>query len=121
MRAAPLGWPSCRWASRSKWMRSSPSKPDPLEPGPQGFAHRGLHYGPGLPENSLVAFTAALELGVGIECDLRLTADDRIIVFHDPDALRICGSPLPIGQSRWAELSRLSVGEHPIPTLESVF
>jgi len=52
---------------------------------------------------------------------LRLTADDRIIVFHDADALRICGSPLKVGQTRWAELSRLSVGEHPIPTLESLF
>lgn len=102
-------------------MRSSPSGPDPLHPGPQGFAHRGVHYGPGFPENSLLAFAAALELCAGIECDLRLTADNHILVFHDPDAMRICGSPLRIGQSSWHELSRLSVGEHPIPTLESLF
>ena len=102
-------------------MRSSPSGPDPLEPGSKGFAHRGLHYGPGFPENSLLAFAAALEMGAGIECDLRLTADSHILVFHDSDALRICGSPLRIGQSSWQELSRLSVGEHPIPTLESLF
>ena len=69
-------------------MRSSPSKPDPLDPGPRGFAHRGAHYGSDFPENSLLAFAAALELGAGIECDLRLTADDQVIVFHDPDALR---------------------------------
>jgi glycerophosphoryl diester phosphodiesterase len=68
----------------------------------------------------MVAFAAALELGAGIECDLRLTADDRIIVFHDADALRICGSPLKIGENSWAELSRLSVGEHPIPTLKNL-
>jgi glycerophosphoryl diester phosphodiesterase len=68
----------------------------------------------------MVAFAAALELGAGIECDLRLTADDRIIVFHDADALRICGSPLKIGENSWAELSRLSVGEHPIPTLKKL-
>ena len=60
-------------------------------------------------------------MGAGIECDLRLTADNHILVFHDPDAIRICGSPLRIGQSSWQELSRLSVGEHPIPTLESLF
>ena len=60
-------------------------------------------------------------MGAGIECDLRLTADNHILVFHDPDAMRICGSPLRIGQSSWQELSRLSVGEHPIPTLESLF
>jgi glycerophosphoryl diester phosphodiesterase len=85
-----------------------------------GFAHRGLHYGSGFPENSLIAFAAALELGSGIECDLRLTADDQILVFHDADAMRICGSPLRIGQSTHEELKRLRVGEGPIPTLASL-
>jgi glycerophosphoryl diester phosphodiesterase len=101
-------------------MRSSPSGPDPLNPGPRGFAHRGVHFGSGFPENSFIAFAAALEIGAGIECDLRLTADDQIIVFHDADALRICGSPLRIGESSWQELSRLRAGEHPIPTLGSL-
>ena len=98
-------------------MRSSLSGPDPLDPGPQGFAHRGLHYGAGFPENSLIAFAAALEKGAGIECDLRLTADGHIIVFHDADAWRMCASPLRIGESTLQEISRLSVGEHPIPRL----
>jgi len=35
-------------------MRSSRSGTDPLDPGPKGFAHRGLHYGSGIPENSLI-------------------------------------------------------------------
>jgi len=101
-------------------MRSSPSGPDPLDPGPAGFAHRGLHSGTAFPENSLIAFAAALELGAGIECDLRLTRDNRIVVFHDADAWRMCASPLRIGASTLGELARLSVGEHPIPTLESL-
>ena len=101
-------------------MRSSPSDPDPLDPGPKGFAHRGLHYGAGFPENSLLAFAAALELGAGIECDLRLTADDQILVFHDHDTWRMCSSHLMIGRSIHAELSRLRVGDGPIPTLESL-
>lgn len=101
-------------------MRSSPSGADPLDPGPKGFAHRGLHAGSAFPENSLLAFAAALELGAGIECDLRLTADDRVVVFHDADAWRMCGSPLVVGRSSHAELQRLRVGEHPIPTLESL-
>ena len=98
----------------------SRSGPDPLDPGPVGFAHRGLHYGSESPENSMVAFAGALELGAGIECDLRLTADNQVIVFHDADALRICGSSLKIGENDCAELSRLSVGERPIPTLKSL-
>ncbi len=101
-------------------MRSSRFAPDPLAPGPAGFAHRGLHYGSGFPENSLIAFAAALEMGAGIECDLRLTIDDRIVVFHDADAWRLCASPMRIGQSRLEDLSRLRVGEHPVPTLEAL-
>ena len=85
-----------------------------------GFAHRGLHYGSGFPENSLTAFAAALELGAGIECDLRLTADNQIVVFHDADAWRMCASPLQVGLSRLDELGRLRVGEGPIPTLASL-
>ena len=102
-------------------MRSSRSVADPLDPGPKGFAHRGLHYGAQFPENSLIAFAAALELGCGIECDLRLTADNQILVFHDADAWRMCASPLRIGSSTLSELGRLRVGEGPIPTLASLF
>src|SRR6476619_3773850 len=115
MRAARSGSRSCRSASPSKWMRSSRSKPDPLDPGPQGFAHRGLHYGSGFPENSLIAFSAALEIGAGIECDVRLTADNRVLVFHDADAWRMCSSRLVIGTSTLGELNRLRLGDGPIP------
>ena len=101
-------------------MRSSRSVADPLDPGPAGFAHRGLHYGAQFPENSLIAFAAALELGAGIECDLRLTADDQVVVFHDADAWRLCASRLRIGASSLADLGRLRVGEAPIPTLASL-
>jgi len=101
-------------------MRSSRSAPDPLDPGPAGFAHRGLHYGTQFPENRLTAFAAALEFGAGIECDLRLTADNRIIVFHDADAWRLCASRMTIGTSTLAEIERLSIGGFPIPTLESL-
>ncbi len=98
-------------------MRSSRSGADPLDPGAAGFAHRGLHYGAQFPENSLIAFAAALELGAGIECDLRLTADGEVVVFHDSDTWRMCASRMPIGGSTLAELGRLRLGEGAIPTL----
>ena len=94
--------------------------PDPLDPGPAGFAHRGLHLGAGFPENSLIAFATALEFGAGVECDLRLTADNQIVVFHDADAWRLCASPLRIAESSLEELGRLRLGEGPIPTLASL-
>ncbi len=98
-------------------MRSSRSGRDPLDPGRNGFAHRGLHRAPAIVENSLISFAASLELGAGIECDLRLTADDQILVFHDADAARLCGSPEIIGQSTFADLTHLTVGGQPLPTL----
>ena len=54
-------------------------------------AHRG---GAGLwPENTLEAFGRALALGVStLELDVHLTADDDVVVAHDPmvaDARRI--------------------------------
>jgi glycerophosphoryl diester phosphodiesterase len=101
-------------------MQSSRSDPDPLDPGPKGFAHRGVHDGGAFPENSLIAFAAALELGAGIECDLRLTNDGHVVVFHDSDARRMCGSVMQIGRSSLAELGRLRIGDGPIPTLESL-
>jgi glycerophosphoryl diester phosphodiesterase len=106
--------------SRSKWTQSSRSAPDPLDPGPAGFAHRGLHSGAAAPENSLAAFAAALEFGAGIECDLRLTRDDEVVLFHDPDALRLCGSPLRIGRSNLAELAHLRVGGHFVANLNDL-
>jgi glycerophosphoryl diester phosphodiesterase len=68
----------------------------------------------------MIAFAGALEIGAGIECDLRLTADNQIVVFHDPDCWRMCASPVRIGHSTLRQLSRLRVGEHPIPTLRSL-
>ena len=105
---------------RSSRSVADPRAPDPLWPGPKGFAHRGLHYGAGFPENSLIAFAGALEMGAGIECDLRLTRDDHVVVFHDKDAMRLCASPMRIAASSLAELGRLRLGEGPIPTLESL-
>jgi glycerophosphoryl diester phosphodiesterase len=111
---------SFRSALQLKWMRSSPSGPDPLDPGSRGFAHRGLHSGLEIPENTLAAFEGAIDFGAGIECDLRLTADDQIIVFHDDDARRLCASPRKIGKSSWKDIAALRVGAHPIPTLENL-
>jgi glycerophosphoryl diester phosphodiesterase len=85
-----------------------------------GFAHRGLHFGSAVPENTIAAFDAALQIDAGIECDLRLTADDHVVVFHDPDARRLCASPLRIGESQWQDLAGLRVGGQPIETLENL-
>jgi glycerophosphoryl diester phosphodiesterase len=102
---------------RSSRFGADPRGVDPLWPGPHGFAHRGLHAGDPFVENSLGAFMAALERGAGIECDLRLTADNEVVVFHDADAMRLCDNPLVIGLSTLSQVRKLSVGGNPPPTL----
>lgn len=99
-------------SSRSATDRPSQAL-DPLDPGHGGFAHRGLHGVEPFVENSRNAFLAALEWGAGIECDLRLTSDGQVVVFHDADAMRLCSNPLIVGQSTLAEVQHLSVGGNP--------
>ena len=56
------------------------------------YAHRGLHDGNRqVPENSMEAFRRAVENGYGIELDLHLTKDQRVIVHHDGNLKRVCG------------------------------
>ena len=86
-----------------------------------GFAHRGLH-GPGVPENSLAAFRAALDAGAGIECDVRLTGDGQVMVFHDHDLRRMCASALAVESTRAEVLAGQRLfdsGEH-IPWLNEL-
>jgi len=83
-----------------------------------GFAHRGLH-GPGTPENSLAAFRAAIDAGAGIECDVRLTSDGQVVVFHDHDLRRLCASALAVEAATAAALIRQKLfdSEEHIPLL----
>lgn len=86
-----------------------------------GFAHRGLH-GPGIPENSLAAFRAALDAGAGIECDVRLSGDGQVMVFHDHDLRRMCASALAVESTRAEMLAGQKLfdsGEH-IPWLSEL-
>jgi len=86
-----------------------------------GFAHRGLH-GPGIPENSLAAIRAALELGAGIECDVRLSGDGEVMIFHDHDLRRLCASALAV-ESTTADIlatQRLFDSDEHIPTLRQL-
>lgn len=48
------------------------------------YSHRGVRREPGVRENTQAAFAAAVVTGVeGIETDVQLTADGRLILLHD--------------------------------------
>lgn len=51
----------------------------------QVIAHRGAWKNTGHPQNTTASFRAAAEMGChGSECDVHLTADDSLVVNHDP-------------------------------------
>lgn len=61
------------------------------------FAHRGVPSG--CPENSRDAIMRARQLGFNcLEVDLRKTADDEFVLFHDGDCLRLLGIEAEVSQ-----------------------
>lgn len=87
----------------------------------QAYAHRGLHEA-GVPENSLAAFAAAIDRGLGIECDIRVSADGRAIVFHDAELERLTGAAGEVAALTVGELTAqvLTGSEETIPTLRDM-
>jgi len=75
------------------------------------IAHRG---GSRLrPENTLPAFTHAVSLGVdALECDVHLSADDQVVVIHDPTLERTTDATGPVSAKTAAELSALDAAYH---------
>ncbi|MBS1664776.1 MAG: glycerophosphodiester phosphodiesterase [Bacteroidetes bacterium] len=59
------------------------------------IAHRGLH-SPTVPENSLAAFKAAMDNQYAIELDVQVIADHEVVVFHDDNIQRMCGTSKPV-------------------------
>ena len=62
-----------------------------FELGAFDYAHRGLWSPAGPTENSLEAFLAAAEQGLGIEFDVRPSRDGVPLIFHDYDLTRMTG------------------------------
>lgn len=90
------------------------------------IAHRGLHNDE-LPENSLGAFQNAIEHGYPIELDVRLTDDEKVVVFHDDSLGRMTGKDGYVSKLSSGELNEYKLlngekkpSEYSIPTLEEV-
>ena len=76
-------------------------------------AHRGAWKEKGIPQNSIASWREAVRLGVrGSECDVHITADDSLIVFHN-----LTHHGLVLKDSKYADLMKypLKNGER-IPT-----
>ena len=70
------------------------------------YAHRGSSVDH--PENTRAAFIAAIEDGAdGFECDLRLTKDGEIVIWHDSNMSRIANNKATIANTQFSELKAI--------------
>ena len=86
-------------------------------------AHRGYHdMNRQVWENTLSAFSRAIEAGFAIECDLHYAADGVPVVFHDDDLQRVCNLPGALRDRSSQELGLLSIGgtRDRVPTLKQL-
>ena len=86
------------------------------------LAHRGLFNNIDIPENSLPAFRKAVKQGYGIELDVQLTTDDKLVVFHDASLKRMTGIDKQLIECSFDELQNYHLGEteEKIPLFEDV-
>jgi len=81
------------------------------------IAHRGFHdLNKEVWENTLSAFRRARKSGYAIECDVHLTADNQVVVFHDNTLGRVTGMDGFVWQRTLEELRALRIGgtkDHP--------
>lgn len=83
------------------------------------YAHRGLWAKDKIPENTISAFRAAANAGLGIEFDVRPAADGTPMIFHDKTLERLTTSEAAVENLGEDTLSALSVdgSADTIPTL----
>ena len=86
------------------------------------IAHRGLFHPENIPENSCAAFARAVKHGYGIELDVQLTKDGKLVVFHDATLTRMCGVKRKLSECTYRELREFTLGEstEKIPLFQEV-
>jgi glycerophosphoryl diester phosphodiesterase len=98
-----------------------------MSPRPLVIAHRG--YRAKYPENTLIAFQAAIDAGVDmIELDVLLSKDRKLVVIHDANLERTTNGHGEVGNHTMAELKKLDAGRwfdprfagERLPTIEEV-
>ena len=70
------------------------------------ISHRGESMD--APENTVPAFQLSLDRKTdGMECDIHLTADKKLVTCHDSDTIRTCGKSMVIEEVTFDELQTL--------------
>lgn len=76
---------------------------------PLAVAHRG--HSIAYPENTLLAYRKAIELGAEmIECDVNITQDGHLVMIHDSTLDRTTNGRGRVSAATWADVQRLEAG-----------
>ena len=72
------------------------------------FGHRGTpHFA---PENTLISFKKAIDMGVdGIELDVISTMDDEIVIHHNTDLVKPTGKPSKISSMQYNDIKKIDI------------
>lgn len=85
--------------SKNTWLRERPLS----------IAHRG--HSIAYPENTLVAYRQAIDIGVEmIECDVNITRDGKLVMIHDSTLDRTTSGSGRVSSATWEEIQRLDAG-----------
>lgn len=86
------------------------------------IAHRGIHDNNKTPENSLKAFSLAIDKKMPIELDIHLTKDNFLVVLHDDNLKRMTNHNIEIETLTLKEIKQYNLLDttEKIPTLEEV-
>ena len=69
------------------------------------YAHRGASTD--FPEMTLRAYKGAIDAGAdGFECDVRVTKDNQLVLWHDADMKRVAGNSGRIAEMDFIEIKR---------------
>ena len=86
------------------------------------YAHRGARGH--APENTLLAFDMAFDLGAeAIECDVQRTSDGQLVILHDGTVNRTTDGKGPVAEQTFAQARKLNAGKRwgltqRVPTLD---
>ena len=86
------------------------------------IAHRGLHNNKNIPENSMLAFKKAIEKQYAIEFDIEITKDNKLVIHHDDNLIRMTGINKAVENLKLEEIKKIKLlnTEEKIPTFKEV-
>lgn len=86
------------------------------------IAHRGIHNNKDIPENSMLAFKMAIDKEYAIEFDIEITKDDKLIIHHDTNLVRMTGVNKKVEDMTLNEIKELNLLDtnEKIPTFKEL-